>query len=236
MTSNVTVVLVHGALTGASVWDGVSQKLQATGLNTIAPAMPLRSLQSDANYLAAFIKTLDGPVVIAGHSYAGSVMSHPAIASDKLKALVFVAGFALEAGESTGELNGRWPGSLLSGTAVTIRPSPDGDELYLRPDRFQEVYANDLPQPTAALLAAAQRPITVSALGDAFRGRAAWHDIPSWTVLSTKDNSLPSEAQRFMAKRANSVVTEIAASHASPVSQPQAVADVIAEAVRQAST
>ena len=234
MSNKVTLVLVHGALTGSSVWDGVSQKLQEQGWTTIAPALPLRSLDSDAAYLAAFLKTIKGPMVLVGHSYAGTVISHPAIASDRVKALVFVAAFTPDSGESTGELNGRWPGSQLGEKTTTIRPSPDGDDLYLKPEDFHQVYANDLPRAIAAVMAAAQRPIAVAALLQSFNGRPSWRDAPSWAIISTDDHSLPCEAQRFMAQRAKSMITEISASHASPVSQPDVVADTIGAAARAA--
>jgi pimeloyl-ACP methyl ester carboxylesterase len=231
-TTNPTIVLVHGALTDASVWNGVSGKLQGEAFITLAPAMPLRGLHTDADYLASFLDTIAGPVVVAGHSYGGSVISHPDIAKSHVKALIFVAAFAPDAGESTGDLNGRWPGSQLGDATAMIRRYSGGQELYLRPECFHDVYAGDLPPATIALMAAAQRPINTAALGESFRERPAWSNLPSWAVISTRDNSLPVEAQRFMAKRANATITEVYASHASPLSQPDLIAEVIAEAAR----
>jgi pimeloyl-ACP methyl ester carboxylesterase len=227
-----TIVLIHGALTDASVWNGVSGKLQAEGFITVAPAMPLRGLHTDAEYLASFLDTISGPVVIAGHSYGGSVISHPVIAKDGVKALIFVAAFAPDIGESAGELNGRWPGSKLGDDTAMIRPYRGGKDLYLRPECFRDVYAGDLAPVTIALMAAAQRPIDTAALSDSFRERPTWSKLPSWAVISTRDNSLPVEAQRFMAHRAKSTATEVDASHASPLSQPEIIAEVIAAAAR----
>jgi pimeloyl-ACP methyl ester carboxylesterase len=227
-----TIVLIHGALTDASVWNDVSGKLQGEGFTVVAPAMPLRGLHTDAEYLASFLDTISGPVVVAGHSYGGSVISHPVIAKGGVKALVFVAAFAPDAGESTGELNGRWPGSKLGDGTALIRPYGGGEELYLRPECFRDVYAGDLPTTTIALMAAAQRPINTAALSESFPDRPTWSKLPSWAVISTRDNSLPVEAQRFMAHRANSTVTEVDASHASPLSQPEIIAEVIAAAAR----
>jgi len=235
MVKKSNVVLVHGALTDASVWNGVSQKLQGMGFVTIAPAMPLRGLNSDAGYLSSFLDTIDGPIVVVGHSYGGSIISYPAIAKDGIKALMFVAAFVPDAGETTGELNGRWPGSKLGDATALVRPCPDGQDLYLRPECFREVYAGDLEPATIALMAAAQRPLNTNALGESFGGRPTWSSVPSWAVVSTNDNSLPVEAQRFMAQRANSTVTEVDASHASPVSQPDLVAKVISTAARAVS-
>jgi pimeloyl-ACP methyl ester carboxylesterase len=227
-----TIVLIHGALTDASVWNGVSGKLQSDGFSTTAPAMPLRGLHTDAEYLASFLDTIGGPVVIAGHSYGGSVISHPVIAKGSVKALIFVAAFAPDTGESVGELNGRWPGSKLGDGTAMIRPYRGGQDLYLRPECFRDVYAGDLSPTTIALMAAAQRPIDTAALSESFRERPTWSNLPSWAVISTRDNSLPVEAQRFMAHRAKSKVTEVDASHASPLSQPEIIAEVIAAAAR----
>ncbi|MBV9939600.1 MAG: alpha/beta hydrolase [Acidobacteriaceae bacterium] len=231
-SSSPDIVLVHGALTGASVWNAVAERLQSEGFVTIAPALPLRGLESDAVYLSTFLDTLKGLSVLVGHSYGGSVISHPAVAKDHLQALVFVSAFLPDSGESTGELNGRWLGSQLGEATTIVRPYPGGHDLYLNPEHFAAVYAADLPPATVSLMAAAQRPIDTAALGEAFHGSPMCRSIPSWAVLSTRDRSLPIGTQRFMAKRAASSVVEIEASHVTPVSQPKAVADVIAVAAR----
>jgi pimeloyl-ACP methyl ester carboxylesterase len=123
------IVLVHGALTDASVWNAVAARLQSQGFPTIAPALPLRGLGSDAAYLSAFLETIKGPFVLVGHSYGGSIISHPALAKHDLKALVFISAFAPDSGESTADLNGRWPGSKLSQSATIVRPYPGGQDL-----------------------------------------------------------------------------------------------------------
>jgi pimeloyl-ACP methyl ester carboxylesterase len=227
-----TIILVHGALTDASVWNGVSERLQRQGVAVLAPAMPLRSLAADADYLAAFLDTIEGPVVLAGHSYGGTIISHPATTTENLVALVFVSAFQPEAGESTGELNSRFPGSKLGAATTTVRPAPGGQDLYLKPEAFAEVYAADLPPTTVALMAAAQRPIDPAALDESFDGDPTWRATPSWTLVSTRDSSLPAEAQRFMAQRAGSTTEEVESSHASPIAQPQAVTDLILDAAR----
>jgi pimeloyl-ACP methyl ester carboxylesterase len=149
-----------------------------------------------------------------------------------LKALVFVAAFAPDSSESTADLNGRWPGSKLTEINIIVRPYLGGQDLYLNPKHFAEVYAADLAPATVALMAAAQRPIDTVALGEAFRGSPTWRNVPSWALVSTSDHSLPPEAQRFMAQRASSSIIEVEASHAVPVSQPAAVADLIMTAAR----
>jgi pimeloyl-ACP methyl ester carboxylesterase len=222
-----TIVLVHGALTDASVWNGVAERLQADGYTTIAPAMPLRSLAGDVDYLETFLDTIEGQVVLAGHSYGGTVISHPRFNRDSVGALVFAAAFQPDAGESTAELNGKFPGSKLGEATTEVRPYPGGNDLYLRPDDFADVYAADVPEGTRGLMAAAQRPIDPAALEETFEAEPGWRRIQSWTIVSTSDHSLPPEAERFMAARAGSTVVELDASHAVPVSRPAEVAEVI---------
>jgi pimeloyl-ACP methyl ester carboxylesterase len=222
-----TIVLVHGALTDASVWHGVIGRLQARGHTVLAPAMPLRSLAADAEVLNGFLRTIDGPILVAAHSYAGSIISDPAALTPAVRALAFVAAFQPDQGETTGELNGRFPGGKLGPDTTLIR---DGD-LYLRAGNFAEVYANDLDDATVAVLAAAQRPIDPAALDETISGPATWRSLPSAALITTDDHSLPAEAQRFMASRARSDVVEIAASHAVPLSRPAEAAGLIAQLI-----
>ena len=224
------VVLVHGALTDASTWSGVSTSLRSRAYTTIAPALALRSLKEDAQYLSTFLDTLAEPFVLVGHSYGGSVISHPVVKKAGLKALVFVAAFIQDAGETAGELNGRWPGSKLGEPTTMVRPTPDGNDLYLRPERFAEVYAADLADEQVATLGSAQRPIDPKALGESFSGEPTWKSIRSWAVISSKDSSIPVKAQRAMAQRADAQIIEVMASHAVPLSQPAAVAQAVARA------
>lgn len=229
-----TIVLVHGALTDASVWHGVAARLQAAGHTVAAPALPLRDLDGDAAYLAAQLERLGGPVVLVGHSWAGAVISHPAIAdTGAVAALVFVAAFQPDEGDAAGALNERFPGTQLIPENLVVVPNPGGgDDLTLRPERFAEVYAADVEPGHAAVLAVSQRPIEPAALGTPLPGTPSWRGLPSWAVVTTEDRSLPPAILRFMAERAGSRVVEVDASHAVPVSRPDIVAGVIAEATR----
>jgi pimeloyl-ACP methyl ester carboxylesterase len=227
MSDAVTIVLVHGALSDASVWRGVSERLQRDGRPVLAPAIALRRLHDDADYLASVVATVPGPVVLVGHSYGGSVISHPALARDQVRGLVFVSAFQPAAGETTGGLNAAFPGSRLGEATTEMRPYPGGQDLYLRPADFAEVYAGDLDPGVVTVMAAAQRPIDVAALGDSFDGSPSWSGVPSWSLVSTDDRSLPPAAMRWMAQRAGSTTVEVAASHASPVSRPAVVADLV---------
>ncbi|MDI5962346.1 alpha/beta fold hydrolase [Streptantibioticus silvisoli] len=227
-----TVVLVHGALTDASVWNGAASRLRKAGCRVVAPALPMRGLGSDAAYLRSFLGSVPGPIVLVGHSYAGSVISHPAAVTPGVKALVFISAFQPDEGESSGGLNEKFAGSRLGPDTTTVLAHPGGNDMYLKPECFREVYAGDLPPETVATMAASQRPIDPAALGETLPGKAAWHTLPSWSLVSTQDFSLPPELLRFMAGRAGSRVVEVDSSHASPVSRPDETARLIAEAAR----
>jgi pimeloyl-ACP methyl ester carboxylesterase len=231
-----TVVLVHGAFADSSSWNDVIARLRRDGYPVIGVANPLRSLQGDAAYLRDVLDGVDGPIVVAGHSYGGSVLSEAADGHPRVTALVYVASFLLEPGESTGDLAGKFPGNEL-GTA--LKPVPvrgaDGqtaDDLYIEQDKFLPIFAADVPADVAGLMAATQRPIIADALADQAT-KAAWKTIPSWTLVTLQDLAVPAEAQRFMAERASSNVVEVDASHAVTVSRPDVVAELIDRAARQ---
>lgn len=232
VTSTYTAVLVHGALTDASIWHQVAGRLQNSGHRVTAPALPMRGLEQDVAYLVGCLERVEGPVVLAGHSWAGAVISHPAIAATgRVSALVYVAAFQPDSEESAGELNAKYPGTLLIPENLDVFPNPlGGADLTLKPERFAEAYAADLDPRDAAVLAASQRPIEPAALGETFTGEPAWRTIPSWALVSTKDRSLPPEILRFMAERAGSRIVEVESSHAVPAAQPDVVASVIQEA------
>ena len=230
-----TIVLVHGAFAESASWNGVIANLDRRGYKAIAVANPLRGLQHDAAYLRSVLDSLSGPIVVAGHSYGGSVMSEAADGAPGVTALVYIASFNLEAGESTAELAAKFPGGEL-GPALDPVPFPlaggeTGTDFYIRQDRFRDVFAADVAPEIAELMAATQRPIAASALEDTAT-RAAWKTIPSWTMVTTQDLAIPAESMRFMATRAGSTTVEIDASHAVTVSQPDAVADLIDSAAR----
>lgn len=228
-----TVVLVHGAFADSSSWNGVVKSLEADGYPVIAAANPLRGLAVDAEYVRSVVDSVPGPVVLAGHSYGGSVMSQAADGLPNVKALVYVASFILEPGESTGQLAAKYPGGEL-GPALDAVPFPltgggTGEDLYIRQDEFHRVFAADVAGDVAALMAATQRPIAASALEEPAT-KAAWKAIPSWNMVTTEDLAIPADSMRFMGERAKATNVEIKASHAVTVSQPDAVADLINQA------
>ena len=235
-SDHATIVLVHGALTDASVWHPVIADLQLRGHPVLAPALAMRKLAADAAYLHSVLATIPGPIVLAGHSYGGSVISHPGAITPGVGALVFVAAFQQDAGETAGELNDRFPGSRLTPATTQLRDYDGGRDLYLRPECFADVYAGDLAADQVAVMAAAQHPLDPAALSETFAGQATWRSLPSWALVSTSDHSIPTEALRFMAARAGSTVVEVDASHAVPLASPGATADLIADAARSMRT
>ncbi|MFJ8143212.1 alpha/beta fold hydrolase [Streptomyces sp. NPDC096013] len=228
-----TVVLVHGAFADSTSWNGVVRELRHDGYPVVAVANPLRSLKGDAAYLKDILASIDGPVVLAGHSYGGSVISNAATGDKDVKALVYVAAFLPEKGESAGDLSGRFPGSTL-GDALRPVPitNPDGSQgtdLYIQNDKFPHQFAADVPRGQADLMAVTQRPVTSAALAEG-AAEPAWKTIPSWVLIATQDLNIPPKAQEFMAQRAGAHITKVRASHAVSVSQPGKVTDVIEDA------
>ena len=233
--SKPTIVLVHGAFADSSSWNGVVRTLEGKGYPVVAAANPLRGLHADAEYLRSVLDSVSGPVVLAGHSYGGSVMSEAADGHPNVKALVYIASFSLDQGESTGQLAAKFPGGRL-GPALDTVPFPlpgggTGNDLYIKQDEFRAVFAADVPQPVADLMAATQRPIAATALEEPAT-KAAWKTIPSWTMVTTEDLAIPADSMRYMAERAKTRTVEVTASHAVTVSRPEAVADLIDEAAR----
>jgi len=233
-----TVVLVHGAWADASSWTGVISRLERDGYTVLAPANPLRSLSGDATYIGSVLKSIAGPIVLVGHSYGGAVITNAATGNPNVKALVYVDAFVPDAGESVLQLASMNPGSLLpfAISEVPYSQGTDGSgiDVYIDPARFRAAFAGDVPGDRAALMAVTQRPISLAALTQA-SGPPAWRTIPSWYLVGLDDKAIPPATEEFMAARAGSHTVEIDASHASLVSRPQAVTDLILSAIRSTS-
>jgi pimeloyl-ACP methyl ester carboxylesterase len=228
-----TVVLVHGAFAESSSWDRVVDSLVDAGHPVIAAANPLRGLASDAAAVSDLVRTIDGPVVLAAHSYGGNVISNVDAGAGELVGLVFVNGFAPEPGEHPFQLAAMFPGSMLGpDTSRPVARSDGTTDLYVAADSFHEVFCQDVAAPQAARMAVTQRPATQEALTEPSGERPLWRELPSWFVIGEQDRIIPAELQRFMAKRAGARRTlEVpGASHAIPVSQPEATARLIVEA------
>ena len=232
-----TVVLVHGAFADASGFAEVTNRLQRRGYTVIAPANPLRGVASDAAYLASVLATIEGPIILGGHSYGGEVITNAAFGNPAVKALVYVAAFAPAEGETAGQLTGMFPGSQLTEENLIPRPYPISDtetgyDAYIRPAVFRRVFCADLPEKVAAAMAASQRPGALSTLTE-HSGPAAWTSIPSWYLVARQDRAIPPAAQRFMADRMKAHTREINSSHVAMISHPDVVADMIIDADRR---
>ncbi len=227
-----TVILVHGAFAESASWNAVVRYLRARDYPVIAAANPLRGLASDAAFVGALVSSVEGPVVLVGHSYGGSVISVAAHGQANVRALVFVAAFAPDTGESAVELSSRFPGSTLGQALAPPVVLPDGArDLYIAQDKFWSQFAADVPSDAGRLMAASQRPVTEGALAEGAT-QAAWKTIPSWFVYGDADKNIPPAALAFMAQRAKAVKTVVArgASHSVLVSRPHSVGRIIVEA------
>ncbi len=218
------VVLVHGGFVDGSGWQGVYESLTRDGFRVGIVQNPTLSLAGDADATKRVIDALDGPVVLVGHSYGGAIITeagtHPNVA-----ALVYVCAFAPDKDESVGSLIAGFP---ADGPQPPILPPTDGF-LLLDRDKFHASFAGDLPAGQAAFMADSQVPWNVDAPGAAITD-PAWRAKPSWYLVTTEDKMIPPPAQRTMAGRIGATVSEVAASHSVYVSQPEAVATVIARA------
>lgn len=234
-----TIVLVHGAWADASGFAAQIRALQDRGFRAIGFANPLRGLADDARYLADFVRSLDGPVVLVGHSYGGAVVSAAATGNPRVKALVFYSGWMPDEGESIAQVFEAHSEGSLVGPA--IRPLPftgsdgsEGADLYLDPEEFHAAFAADVDRRTSDVMAATQRPWTGAAF-DEPSGRPAWKSLPCFYLLCTEDKAIPAALARFMAERAHATIQEVPASHASMVSQPEAGMQLILQAAEAAT-
>ena len=228
-----TVVLVHGAFADASSWNGVIERLQARGVEVTAPANPLRGIATDSAYLAGVFEETPGPVLAVGHSYGGAVITNAAAKAKNVVGLVYVAAFAPEEGEALGEAEAGSKDSVLMSALMPLHyPSNGGEavEFAIKPESFHDAFAADLPAEETAVLAATQRPVAETAFSEP-TGKPAWRDRPSWAVVATGDKAAGADVVRSMAKRAGATITEVEGSHVIMISQPEAVTDVILDAV-----
>jgi pimeloyl-ACP methyl ester carboxylesterase len=227
-----TIILVHGAFAESASWDGVIDPLTDAGHTVIAAANPLRGLATDVDAVSDLVRTVDGPVVLVGHSYGGAVITDVARDAGEITGLVYVNAFAPESGESSLTLSGMFPGSTLE---EALKPDPRGDgttDLYITANRFHDVFCADVPSAQAARMAVTQRPVTLEALQEPAGDRPLWKDVPSWFVVGGEDRTIPVALHHFMADRAHAqrTVEVPGASHAVAVSHPEETARLILEA------
>jgi pimeloyl-ACP methyl ester carboxylesterase len=230
-----TVVLIHGAWADASSWSREVATLQAAGFDVRAIANPVQNLTTDSQYVADYLETIHGPVVLTGHSYGGAVITNAAAGLANVKRLVYVDAFAPAPGETAGQLPGA--GSVMIKNKptqlfyTTANPSSGTPELYLKEGIFIHNFANDLPQTEARILWASQRGASMEAFTTPSK-TATWKTIPSWYFISTGDQIITPASQLAMADRAHSHITVFhGGSHLTLISHPNAVTAVIASAI-----
>jgi pimeloyl-ACP methyl ester carboxylesterase len=234
-----TIVLVHGAFADAASWAPVTRLLLDRGHTVLAPPVPNRSLSGDAAYIRSFVEQIDGPVILAGHSYGGAVIG-VAGEAENVTGLVFVAAYVLEVGESLGQLQGGFPDSDLAANLVYAPYPVDGGEpgtdVSVAIDAFPAVFAAGLDPRQAEVLAVSQRPLSAVAFGEP-ASAAAWKSKPSWGIISSADHTINPAVERFGYERAGiTQAVELDAPHLVMQTHPGDVADLIEVAAKAASS
>ena len=233
--SRPTIVLVHGDWADASSWNGVIERLQDRGFTVVAPPNLLRGPAVDAAYLASYLQTISGPIVLVAHSYGGFVITNAATGNPNVKALVYIDSFMPEEGEIAGALVATW-GSCVDGNALNQVPYDGGVDLYLRWEAnlsypgFIDCFANGVRPTDARVLAAVQRP-AAAAQFSVPSGPPAWKTIPSWSLIGTLDHVIPRPLLEEMSSRADAHITRVRAGHLTPITRPADVTKVILSAV-----
>jgi pimeloyl-ACP methyl ester carboxylesterase len=231
-----TIVLVHGDWADASSWNDVITPLQDRGFTVVAPPNTLRGPSQDAPYLASYLQTIPGPIVLVAHSYGGFVITNAATGNPNVKALVYIDAFAPDENETALDLVGPTTSCANDDGAFNVVPFSGGLDLYLHWEAdppyagFRECFANGVDEQTARLLAAGQRPASAAQFDDP-SGVPAWKTIPSWALLGTRDHVIPPALQEAMYERADARITRVRAGHLTPITRPGAVVRVILSAV-----
>jgi pimeloyl-ACP methyl ester carboxylesterase len=220
-----TLVLVHGAWADGTGWQGIIPQLKRAGYPVIAVQNPLTSLADDVATTKRVIDGVSGPVVVVGHSYGGAVMTGAAAGNANVKALVYIAAFAPDAGEPIGALLGKYPTALS-----TIFVVDAGGFVYLDQTKMRDLFAQDVPVTKAQVMAVAQKPASGHIFEESLEA-AAWKDIPSWYMVATEDLTLHPDMERFYAERMGATVVEVKSSHVPFISKPSEVVKLINAAV-----
>jgi pimeloyl-ACP methyl ester carboxylesterase len=221
-----SVVLIHGAWAEGSCWSAVIEQLQAEGYKVTAPQFPLTSLADDVARLRQVLAFQDGPTVLVGHSYGGQIMTALGADASNIVALVYIAAFGLDEGESLGALLGQGPVT----PALAHQFVDERGFVWLSEDDFVNHFAADIDPVEARVLYAVQQPLAAAAFGEPM-GTPAWKSLPSWYLVATDDEALPPDAERMFAKRMGATVVEVPSSHLAMVAHPGDVAKLTGAAV-----
>lgn len=231
-----TIVLVHGGYADSSCWNATIRRLQDKGYTTICAANPLRGIPTDAPYVASLLDSVSGPVVLVAHSMGGTVITNAAAGKDNVKALVYIAAFVPDVGETQAQLIDKFPGSEVLPVSVPVpytkADGTTGTDLYLSKDG-QAAFAADISTADFRVLQATQRPFDAASFTYPTTA-AAWKTIPTWGLVAGQDKAIPPAAERWMYSRANArkIVEVPRSSHVVMISHPKAVADLITDAAR----
>jgi pimeloyl-ACP methyl ester carboxylesterase len=222
-----SIVLVHGAWADGTGWQHIIPLLEKDGYHVIAVQNPLTSFAEDVATTRRVIEAQQGEVILVGHSYGGAVITSAAVGCANVKALVYVAAFAPDAGESLASLGCKYPPTP---TVSAVAPDAAGF-LYIDRAKFHEVFCADVPEEEALVMAAAQKPFAAASFAQPVE-TPAWKTIPSWYLVAQDDQAISPDLQRFMAKRMDATMSEVKSSHVPYVSQPKAVVALIEQAAK----
>ena len=222
------VVFAHGAWADESSWSKVTAMLHSKGIKAVTFSLPLSSLADDVAALDNTLAQIDGPVVLVGHAYAGAVIA--STHSDKVKALVYVAGLAPDEGETVADVFYRYE---HDDKAPALTPDSDG-WIRLPADAFESAFAQHATAQELKVLAASQRPISPASITVPVAA-PLWRHVPSWYLVAQRDHMIPEKTQRFMAERMNAHISAYPVDHLPSVTAPSLVVDVIVDALRQSA-
>ena len=230
-----TVALVHGAFADSSGWNDVIAQLRLAGIAVQVISNPLRGIAADTAYVASAIRQIPGPVMAVGHSYGGAIITNAAPQAGNVVGLVYVSAFAPDEGEILSDIESGSTDSVLNTALLQLQyPTGPGTEMAVEfaidPDKFHDAFAADLPEEQTATMAATQRPVAAAGFTEP-NGVPGWKNLPSWAVGAPGDKAAGSDVVRSMAQRAGATITEVEGSHVIMISQPQAVTDVIRQAL-----
>lgn len=225
------IVLVHGAFTESSSWQGVITGLLEHGYPVVAIANPLRGVKHDSDYLRSVLDGIDGEIVLVGHGYGGTVITNGGAGDPRIKALVYVSGYAPDTRETVAGLTERFAGAMILDMLTAVKLPEGGADLYIRQDQYRRQIAFDSRVREAAVMAVTQRPIAEPALDEPSL-EAAWKTVPSWFLFGGDDRAIPVAAHRFMAERAGSrrTVELRGGSHTVGIAQTATTISLILEA------
>jgi pimeloyl-ACP methyl ester carboxylesterase len=220
------IVLVHGAFADGSCWSHVIPVLEKDGYNVIAVQNPMTTYADDVATTKRVIDAQKGPAIVVGHSYGGAVITGASVGSPNVKALVYIAAFGPDSGETLGKMYDTYPAKLLNDKYLT--PDAAGF-LYIDRSKFEEGFAADVPDTERNVMAATQRPIAGAIFSHQF-STPGWKTIPSWYMVATQDNAINPDLERMYAKRMNATTVEVKSSHVPMISHPADVVKLIEQA------